>query len=59
MKQDEKITGIAITAKEMTPTVEKAIENYREMVKRETGGTISRSRAVVALLERTDYAKAL
>ena len=56
MSAQEKITGVAITAKEMNQAAERAIETYREKVKKESGGTISRSRAIVAILERSDYA---
>ena len=53
----EKVSGVAITAKEMNLAAEKAIETYREKVRQENGGTISRARAIVAILERSDYAQ--
>lgn len=56
MKTLEKIAGVAITAKDMNAQAEKAIANYREKVRRENGGSISRARAIVAILEKSDYA---
>lgn len=55
-KVQEKITGVAVTADEMTEVANLAIANYQEEVKK-TGGTISRSRAIVAILERSQYGK--
>jgi exopolyphosphatase/pppGpp-phosphohydrolase len=58
MNDSEKITGVAITAKEMNEAAEKAIQNYREKVRKENGGSISRAKAIVAILERSDFAQA-
>jgi len=58
MNTKEKLSGVAITAKEMNEAAEKAIENYREKVRKENGGSISRAKAIVAILERSDFAQA-
>jgi hypothetical protein len=57
MKQAEKITGIVLTNKELSELANRAIENYRANVSKETGGNISRAKAVVAILERFNNAQ--
>lgn len=63
MKAQEKnsaaVPGVSVPAKEMSEAAEKAIASYQTYVENETGGSISKSRAIVAILERSEFAKAL
>lgn len=56
---EKKLAGAAIPADEMTDGAELAITAYQERVLAETGGRVSKSRAIVAILERSEFAKAL
>jgi tRNA pseudouridine-54 N-methylase len=48
----KEISGIAVTKSDLTEQAEKVIREYQRFVLRSTGATISRAKAVVAILER-------
>lgn len=47
-----KLTGIAITKEQLTKKADDAIKKFQDNFNEKTGGTITRSMAIVKLLER-------
>ena len=55
MKSIKKLNGVNVKDSDLTQMAENAIGNYQELVFKQSGGKISRARAIVKILEKSDY----